>query len=498
MHLSNDRRLYVTTALAGPAGLLLGLACADPSPSTLNQKCFHDEDCDAGQFCERLEANPDGLCRTGENGSSSDGAADGNGPTSGTSGAVDPTSGGAEDPSTSDTGNPVTATGTGTSGPGESTDDTSTTTSATTSETTGSSGGPACGDGSIDPDEMCFDAPLLVGAGSSVRGVAVGDLDEDGHADVVATTFGNGSNGGALRFLGEGDGSFDLGQAVDLGTGGYERVAVGAIADLDVDICAVDSAQSQVACVRGDGNGAFGSATTTPGGDFDIVLADFDGSSYLDFVTVSDSEFIVGFEGNFSENFPATADWLQEDGISFPILGMASADFNGDDNPDLVITNPNANVFRVLLTDGSSGTSPITTINSFGAVAGPVDATVGDFDGDGDLDVAVAVEERVSLRLGSGDGINFGIETVLDVDEGTVGIVAVDLDLDGMDDIVTANDSGTVSILRSIDGTLFDDQISVAVPGAPTDLAVADFNEDTLPDVVIAAGAGVQVLLSAP
>ena len=46
--------------------LALGFGCANPTPSTLNQKCFHDEDCDAGQYCERAEGAPDGLCRTGE------------------------------------------------------------------------------------------------------------------------------------------------------------------------------------------------------------------------------------------------------------------------------------------------------------------------------------------------------------------------------------------------------------------------------------------------
>ena len=46
--------------------LALGVGCANPTPSTLNQKCFHHEDCDAGQYCERTEGAPDGLCRTGE------------------------------------------------------------------------------------------------------------------------------------------------------------------------------------------------------------------------------------------------------------------------------------------------------------------------------------------------------------------------------------------------------------------------------------------------
>lgn len=484
--------------LLAPLGLVIAVSCADPNPSTLNQKCVHDEDCDSGQFCERSDGSPDGLCRSGESASGTSGPGTGDGPaqTDGTTGTTAP---GTEDGPTTDDGptsTPVTATETSdpeSSGTTADSDDTSATDS--------SGAGPACADGNIDAGELCFADALALANTADSRGVAIADLDEDSHDDVIATFYGNGGNGGGVHFLGGGDGTFAVGQGIDLGAGGFERVVVGAIADFDLDVCAVNSGGNGVACASGNGDGTFEVASLQNGGDFDIEFLDLDGNGDLDYVVSSANEFLVGFEGSGSENYPADPSWLHEDSVSFPILGMAHANINADENPDLVVTNPNTNVFRVLLTDGSSGTggsNPIISGTQFSTDAGPVDVAIGDFDNDGALDVAVAMEERVGVRLGGGNGVAFGAETLLDVGAGTVGIKVADFNLDGLDDIVTANSSGSLSILLSIDGTAFAREVVIDIDGAPVDLAVADLNEDSLPDIAIAAGDTVQVVLSNP
>ena len=477
------------------AALVLGgaaMACADPHPSTLNQKCFHDEDCDAGQYCERTEGAPDGLCRMGDPvGTTTTTTGTGTGTTT-SAGPV----GSASSPPTTDETDPtlpLTSTASPTTDP-----------DPTESSSTGVP--MQCDDGTVSPGELCFADALLIGALVDGRGVAVGDLDEDGHVDIVVTDHGNGSDGDAMRFLGEGDGAFGVGVEVDLGFGGYERVVLGAISDNDLDVCAVThfGVFGSIACARGDGTGGFAAATTHPtpdnsgGGDFDLILVDMNGDDDLDVVVTSGDEFLVGYEGTGSETFPSTASWFNEDAVSFPILGMTHADFNDDGNPDLVVTLPDLDEARVLLTDGSSGTSPISAVTSLPTAAGPVDVAVGDFDDDGELDVAAALEARVSVHLGQGLGMNFAAATVHDVDDGTVGIVAVDLDGDGLDDIVTANANGSITVLVSIDGQTFEDARTIAVPGAPTDLSTADFNEDSLPDVAVVADGGAYVVLSSP
>ena len=374
-----------------------------------------------------------------------------------------------------------------------------------TSGSGGAAGGGAaggCGDGTAVAGEVCLDEGGQLGAPTDPRGVAVADIDEDGHDDVVVTFFGNGSNGGGMHFLGDGQGSFDVGVGIDLGSGGFGRVVVGAIADLDVDICAINHTTTYptLHCVRGDGNGGFSDLSAHSGGDFDLELVDITHDGYLDYMTVGDNEFLLGFESNFAESFPTNASWLEEDALSFPIMGIAHGDFNADTHIDLVTTHPNTNQARVLRGDGSAGSSPFASspVTILSVVAGPVDAAVGDFDGDQALDIALAVEERVAVRLGDGDGVGFGSEQVYAVGEGTVAIVTADFDQDGLDDVATANDSGTISVLRSIDGASFEPQLSIAANGGPVHLATGDFNEDGSPDIVYVSNLGVFTILSSP
>jgi len=488
------RRLILPFSL----GLVAG-ACADPTPPTLNQKCFHHEDCDDGQFCERAEGKPDGLCREGDvpdDAGSDDGVAGTTGGSDGEpSGDTDPTS------TSNGTGNPVTDSATaGSSGDqGTTGDDTDSDDSdGSTDSTSGSTGSdPACADGAVDEGELCFDNPVTVASESTVRGVDAADIDGDGHIDIAAVYHPGNGLGAARIAMGEGDGSFAPAQPVSLGTGGYERVVLAPFGDLDVDMCAVDTLQNEISCVRGDGNGGFRNVSTHSGGSFDLLLVDLNGDGDLDLLTPN-SEFMQGYTGD-NETFPPTASWLDEDNVQFPIVGMEHAQLGGGGLPDIIVATPNQSRVRILHTDGGPG-NPFTTptiLNIPGEA--PVDVAVGDFNGDGDLDVAAAVEGGVRVWINTnGNGVDFDAPTLHDVDPGTVGVKAGDFNNDGLDDIVSANTSGTVSVVLSVDGTMFDPQVSIPMPGTPYDLAVADFNEDGSPDIVVADGNAARVLLSNP
>ncbi len=87
---------------------------------------------------------------------------------------------------------------------------------------------------------------------------------------------------------------------------------------------------------------------------------------------------------------------------------VTAADFDGDGDLDLAVTNPASNY--------SPGTVSVLLGNGGGAFSGPTDFLVGygphsvvagDFNGDGHLDLAAANfwSNTVSVRLGDGVGL---------------------------------------------------------------------------------------------
>jgi hypothetical protein len=81
---------------------------------------------------------------------------------------------------------------------------------------------------------------------------------------------------------------------------------------------------------------------------------------------------------------------------------VATADFNGDGNPDLLIASTQSTVLNVLLGNGDGTFQPVKSTNvgiSFGGLA------VADVNGDGRPDVlGVVVGGQVFVFLGNGDG----------------------------------------------------------------------------------------------
>jgi hypothetical protein len=149
------------------------------------------------------------------------------------------------------------------------------------------------GDGHVDLAAMGGNGTLTIflgdGAGGFTRlpsltgvtpfgpvlGIAVGDLNGDGKADLVA------SNGAVL--LGNGDGTFVKQTGVARGVGKHA-----VIADLNQDgiaDAAIDNTQASVAISIGDGTGAFlpGATIASPGGTYDaFAIADFDHNGSVD------------------------------------------------------------------------------------------------------------------------------------------------------------------------------------------------------------------------
>ena len=122
---------------------------------------------------------------------------------------------------------------------------------------------------------------------------------------------------------------------------------------------------------------------------------------------------------------------------------LAVADLDGENGPDVAVTNRADDQLFVLLNGGDGTFAPHVP---YGAGDEPVSVALGDLDGDGDLDMAVAnrSSDDVSVLLSNGDG-TFA-EDVTYVEGEGLRFVAVD-DLDGDGDLDLAVVGSRVLVL---------------------------------------------------
>ena len=342
-----------------------------------------------------------------------------------------------------------------------------------------------------------FDRALVLeDSAATSANVSVGDVNGDGHQDIVLVK-GRHWPLENLILVGDGRGSFQ--PAYSLG-GQPDRSYSGVLVDVDRDgdldvVVSNDNPDANVVHLN-DGHGRFRVGSTFGSGEWStrhIRVTDLNGDSLPDVVLAnrygpqSGPSFICfGVEGGR----------FAEECIGFArgsATTITPADFNGDDAIDLAVPHRDGGQSYIYLNDGRGGFEQRRAF-------GPPDAAIrsaeaADFDGDGQLDLVV-IDERTGPAIfwGRSDGRYSDAERLGTSEATPYALAVADLDRNGRTDII-------VGYVQSRPIVYFNDGPDTFTPvsfgddeGVAYGFAFGDLDEDGFLDIAMARSDAQNVL----
>ncbi|MFT5051626.1 MAG: hypothetical protein ACI8QZ_003045 [Chlamydiales bacterium] len=316
--------------------------------------------------------------------------------------------------------------------------------------------------------------------GLAVGGTSVvGDFNADGRPDIVSALAG--TPGELLvQLVGPGGVPAPVGH---LSVSGFPGALDTGYIDHDrhLDVCVATQSPDSVVIFLGDGSGQFSmsSVTPLPGRPLSIELADFDGDENLDVVTSNSA----GGPNGILEPIPV----LLGDGagglaLAPAFLGgdvplyVASIKLAGDEIPDIAVSDFNAGLVSLFHGNGD-GTFVPGQVVPVGTQARWL--AVADIDGDGLEDLVVTVGSTIRTLFGTmvGDlvpGPNVGSSTIPGL---LTGIEFTGLNSDQAPDLVFAGFAGPFTCINVGDGTFEEPVLVPGVVGLGL-ITAADFDVD--------------------
>ena len=377
------------------------------------------------------------------------------------------------------------------------------------------------GDGTFQP------AVSYNSGGLYAFGVAVADLNGDGHPDLVVSNYcisnSNCTNGTVDVLLGIGDGTFQ--SAVSYNSGGYYSRFV-TVADLNADgkpdLIVISQCNNYNNCdlgsvgvLLGNGDGTFQTASSYSAGEqtaYSAAAADVNGDGKLDVIVADQCDYssdcgngvvaVLLGNGDGTLQTPST---YNSGGII--LSSVLVKDVNGDGKPDILATNGCADnscssgSVGVLLGNGNGTFQAPISYNPGGS--GSFSMAMADVNGDGKLDLLVANtcltssncnNGSVGVLFGNGDGtfqpsVAYGAGGV-----DTFAVALADVNGDGKLDLVVANacnnnsscSNGSIGVLLGNGDGTYQAATAYSSAGLYADaVAVGDINGDGNPDLVV-------------
>jgi hypothetical protein len=229
----------------------------------------------------------------------------------------------------------------------------------------------------------------------------------------------------------------------------------------------------------------------------DLASADFNGDSDPDLAVANSGDNTVSILlGGPGGTFSGPTDLA----VGHEPESIAIGDFNGDSDPDLAVVNSFSSVSILLGKAGASFSEPTNLYADLPEAYGPWAIAVGDFNADSDPDLAVAFYlYGIAVLLGGPDG-SFGEPTYFasgNVSGSFYPWIAVgDLNGDSDPDLATGNlKNEDVNVLLGGPGGSFGYPTSYPLSGSSVSGILHNFNRDRTPDLAVTADGGVELLL---
>jgi uncharacterized protein (DUF2141 family) len=344
-----------------------------------------------------------------------------------------------------------------------------------------------------------FQTAITISLGSATSGTrltiaATGDVDNDGHQDIIVT---DATNTRVVVLLGDGTGHATLKSS--LADGGYPLLAVHDLnGDGNLDLITQGAAGADIGVFLGHGDGTFATAVFYPN-NFSSVLGDADGDGHVDLIGGGDGQLTI-LHGNPDGTFaPTPIASVNYSSPSFLKTGFASylsayayLDLNGDRIPDILARGDDG-LTVILGKPGLQFAPPVhyPVAQDFFLDDFFDSNTLVDMDGDGNPDFISAGPNGVYITYGRADG-SFASANVYE--SGTVDFFATvaDFNEDKNPDVVTTGTTqlqlnfgkadGTFSPATSIPGTVV---YNDGNPGISlTHIVHGDFNGDGHQDLI--------------
>ncbi|TWT56318.1 tRNA nuclease WapA precursor [Allorhodopirellula solitaria] len=302
--------------------------------------------------------------------------------------------------------------------------------------------------------------------------MAFGDLDNDGHSDML---FMNGNNPASLGiFFGNRDTLVDL-TTVDLDGDGNEEVL------------AVNQQNDRVKLFVGDNLGGLTRQEDlfTGRGPVAIHVADLDDDEQQELITVNRTgRSISVFAGSLEDGYTST-----EIAVGQSPIEISSGDIDADGNVDLLVIDEALHSIWVLAgtTTGDLSDPVAVPLGDQPGQISVVDAT-----GDGRLDAVVTLPltNRIMILAGDGAG-DFAAPVYVstgdgDTNTGAADVAVTDLNEDGNPDLIaTIPDQGVVSVFYGRGQNQFAKVQNIRVGDRPGAIELADADEDGRVDLVV-------------
>lgn len=279
-------------------------------------------------------------------------------------------------------------------------------------------------------DMLTFLTPSTTSAGTSPGGIAVGDFNSDGKADMAV----------------------------------------------------VDLSSSSVNLLLSNGDGTFNNSGSSSTGSnaVDAAFGDFNADGKNDLAVVSTSGIVNVLLSNGVTTASDYILWRHNRGTSVPSGHTEDADHNGVvDDSDYNLLRQN---YGKPALGGAFGSPTAYTVG-----VGSHTMTTGDFNNDGKLDIATMNSGTSSLLLGNGDG-TFQAHRDAAIPGNSTNVLVGDYNHDGNLDLATSNtaSNGTITILHGHGDGTFDPAKSVYAYSAPVYVGSGDFNHDGYDDFAVA------------